>query len=180
MIWPLPASFYNSIAIRHQPDVKYPSTSPYHPSENYPEYPFACISVERNQVYDAVRKVLFDLGLDENNFGSSYWNPFGVFIKPGDFVLIKPNFVTHFHPKGLGLESTNTHVSIVRAVLDYVIIALQGNGTIILGDAPIQSCRIDEVLKSNGLFQVLEFLREKTAIVIEFVDRDLFSTLPPA
>jgi uncharacterized protein (DUF362 family) len=158
------------IAIIRDTNVGYPFASPFHPSERYPEYPWKDLSETPNLVYDAVRKLLIDLGMDLQHTGSPAWNPFKDLIQPEDTVLVKPNFVLHFHHEERGLESINTHTSVVRAVLDYVNIALQGKGRIIIGDAPIQSCRIEEILSSNGLLEVIDFIRANSTIEIEFRD----------
>ena len=54
----------------------------FNPSELYPEYPWgkANISTAENKVYEMVRKVLFELGLDKENFGTANWNPLGQII----------------------------------------------------------------------------------------------------
>lgn len=67
-------------------------------------------------------------------------NPFGHFIQPGNKVFIKPNWVTHEYRKSCkdqdNIYSCITHPSIIRAVADYVAIALNGVGEIIIGDNP--------------------------------------------
>ena len=108
--------------------IDYPEAETYfNPSEKYPEYPWGDgnISKSENRVYKMVRNVLYKLGLDEKNFGSKDWNPLGEIIKKGDCVLIKPNMVVNNHPLGGDLNSVVTNPSVVRAVADYVYIALK-------------------------------------------------------
>ena len=92
-------------------------------------------------VYEELRNWLFEMNSDRDNFNTMKWNPFKELIKPGDMVVLKPNMV--MHKNGLSQFSTDcmiTHGSIIRAILDYVYIALKGNGKIIIADAPLQKC----------------------------------------
>lgn len=67
-------------------------------------------------------------------------NPFGGLISPGDVVFIKPNWVAHMYrascPCQDDLYSTITHPSVIRAVAEYVAVALAGRGAIKIGDNP--------------------------------------------
>ncbi len=85
------------------------------------------------------------------------WNPLGEFIHPREQVLIKPNLVFHKNGRGLDPLSVITHASVIRAIVDYVIIALQGNGTIVIGDAPLQKADMSQILRISGLEMVLSF-----------------------
>ena len=109
----------------------YPPLEPFDPPERYPELP---AGIERtdpaNAVYHGVRETLRSLGFDVYRYGTAEWNPLGVLIRPGDRVVVKPNMVRDFHGASLGLDGLVTHGSIVRAILDYVVIALKGEGEI--------------------------------------------------
>jgi hypothetical protein len=63
-----------------------------------------------------------------------------------------------------------THGSVIRAVLDYAYIALQGQGIITIGDAPVQSCKFEEVIRIAGLDQVIKYYNENTEINLRLVD----------
>ncbi len=99
----------------------------------------------------------------------SSWNPLGQYISPGDSVVIKPNLVRHYNPAG-GIEEQITHGSVIRAVLDYAYIALQRQGIITIGDAPVQSCKFEEVIRIAGLDQVIKYYNEATEINLKLVD----------
>ena len=73
-------------------EAVYPSP-PFSPGERYPEYPFQSIAATPNHVYALVRDCLRRLGLDPEHFGSKSWNPLGGIVRPGDNVVIKPNWV---------------------------------------------------------------------------------------
>src|SRR5687768_10516177 len=118
-----------NVAIRTSPTVVYPSPEELGPPEPYPEYPFRSLGASalspRNEVYPLVRQCLRDLGCDAENFGSERWNPLGRWIRRGQRVFILPNFVKN--PRAdeshKEFESKCTHASVLRAVVDYAVIA---------------------------------------------------------
>lgn len=131
---------------------EYPLTAPFNPSVRYPEYePRLDTTQEANPAYEAVREALSLLGLDRRRFGSSEWDPLGEVIRPGETVVIKPNFVLSDHYRGGNLYSIITHPSIIRAVLDYTYKALRGEGRIIIADTPQMDCDFHQLLDRTGL-----------------------------
>ena len=157
---------------------QYPTDFYFRPSEEYPEYPFKelGISETNNDVYRMVRNAFYVSGLDKEHFGEAIWNPLGGYIVPGDTVLVKPNLVFHHNPKNYveynGLDCMVTHPSVIRCILDYIIIALQGKGKIILGDAPVQECIFDRLLDTGGYRRIERFYNQITDLPynIQFTD----------
>jgi uncharacterized protein (DUF362 family) len=160
------------VAIYREDGLGYPEEKPFHPSNDYPEYPYRGrdLTCCNNQVYTAVRETFRLLGLDEARAGKSDWNPLGAFIRPGDCVLVKPNLVRHYNPLGYSLDSLVTSASVVRAVLDYVVLALRGEGKIIVGDAPLQNCDFNHIITETGLADVVEFSRRQANLDIALLD----------
>lgn len=156
--------------------VEYPDF-PFNPSVNYPEYPFKNhIQKKPNNVYEGVRNLFFYLGLDKENFEKPKWNPLGEIIRPGDKVVIKPNFVLSKHYEGKDIFSIITHPSVIRAVIDYCYIALNGEGEIIIADAPQHDCNFKELLEITNLNKLVEFLNNCGKIEITILDlRDYYS-----
>jgi uncharacterized protein (DUF362 family) len=74
---------------------------------------------------------------------------FGGIIEPGARVVIKPNFVTHANRGTGGLLPLVTHPAVVRSVVDEVLKSHASE--VIVGDAPIQSCDFEELLRVTGL-----------------------------
>lgn len=75
--------------------------------------------------------------------------PFGRVIPPGARVVIKPNLVMHENQGPWGIEPLITHPSMIRAA---TLAALQsGAAEVIVGDAPVQGCRFEELMSSTGL-----------------------------
>jgi uncharacterized protein (DUF362 family) len=131
--------------------------SPFSPSERYPEYPFGDAGLQPNPVYDLVRSCLIRLGLDKERAGTADWNPLGELVRPGDRVVIKPNWVMHENRGSGTLNALVTHPSIVRALLDYVYIALGKEGTVVVGDAPLQSCDINMLWETQDWLAIPRF-----------------------
>lgn len=107
----------------------YPVHPPYPPGDAYPEcQPFgAPRNGSSNDAYGAVRLALQLLGLDERHAGGPDWNPLRRIVHPGDTVVLKPNFVRNFRENSTDhADCLITHGSVIRAVLDYVYLALDG------------------------------------------------------
>lgn len=166
----------NKVYVHQLKNFEYPTNNKeYNPSVKYPEYPFNSVSASDNFVYDAVRASLYHMGFDYKNYNTTYWNPLKQFIKPNDTVLIKPNLVLHESKKKL--EPLVTHPSLLRAIIDYVYIANNGENTIIIGDAPLQSCDFDKLLNDGGYNIVINFYKQ-LGIKIKVVDfRNYYSKI---
>ncbi len=153
---------------------EYPSEPPYHPGLAYPEYPFAgqpgTVSSEPNCAYEAVRETFRVLGFDAANHGTANWNPLGHLVSPGQTVLLKPNWVRNFHELGKPCRSLITHGSILRAMLDYVSIALRGEGRVIFADSSQNDAVFAEILNQCGIPQIREFYGPRSGISIEVYD----------
>lgn len=162
----------NLYSLYCNPEMVYPYPEmAFRPDCMYPEYPFGLnrLSSVTNAVYYGVRETLRLARLDEANYGTSHWNPLGSYIEPGMRVLIKPNLVMHENPAGYGTDCLFTHPSVVAAVIDYVVIALKGKGSIIIADAPMQSCNFDLLVDYSGLKDLVDWYRAE-GISIELFD----------
>jgi uncharacterized protein (DUF362 family) len=151
--------------VRSKETPVYPSASPYHPGERYPEAPFDDVAPQPNTVYAMVRDLWRCMGLDLAHYGAPQWNPLGEWIAPGSTVVLKPNLVSHVNAAfKVGVTDTDclvTHGSVLRAVADYVIIALQGRGSIVVGDCPIQATEWPAALRVAGIDGVGQFYRSR-------------------
>ncbi len=156
------------VAILKNENLQYSNTPPFSPSTSYPEYPFKDVQ-PHNAVYESIRNLLFNLGLDRENFDKASWNPFGKIIKPGTSVLIKPNMVRHYNKVG-GTIQLLTHGSIIRAMLDYVCIALKNQGQVTIGDAPVQNADFEKIVELVALDKVVDFCSRNSGITLQIVD----------
>jgi uncharacterized protein (DUF362 family) len=140
--------------------LRYPAAgNAFSPDVAYPEYPFGRVAGEANRIYDAVRTVLAQGGLDAERYGRPQWNPLGAFIRPGDRVFVLCNFVYHRKPHESveAFASKCTHGSVLRALLDYAIIAAGPGGRVEFGNAPVQSGDWSRVLADTGAAEVAAF-----------------------
>ena len=86
---------------------------------------------EPNAAYHAVREALRLSGLDATDHGTERWNPLGGIVRPGDTVVLKPNFVRDYRESSPDdADCVITHGAVLRAIADYVAIALRGSGHI--------------------------------------------------
>ena len=149
----------------------YPSLPPFDPPERYPELPAGIERIDAgNAVYSGVREVLRSLGFDVYRYGTADWNPLGVLIRPGDRVVVKPNIVRDFHGANLGLDALVTHGSIVRAILDYVVIALKGEGEIVVGDSPLQYSYFEAAVDRAGVGAAVEAVGRYAGVALKLLD----------
>lgn len=168
----------NRTAVYKTDVIEYPKVPPFHPPERFPEYPFGEDLDKANKIYDGVRATIYLMGLDREHFGEPGWNPFGAVIKPGYNVLVKPNLVISDHPSGAqGIESAVAHGSVLRALLDYIYIALKGKGKITIADSPIKEVDFARIVHLLGIDVIQEFYRQETGIEFNVIDfRDLVAT----
>jgi uncharacterized protein (DUF362 family) len=146
------------------PRLSYPAHSPFDPECLYPEYPFTDESVyEENHIYGAVREVLHEAGLDKSHYGIPRWNPLADLVGERGTVLIKPNWVRHYHLRGEDIFSLITHPSVLRPLVDYAFKAVGPHGRIWVMDAPLfdtdysvlrDICQLDDMeatLRARGV-----------------------------
>lgn len=176
------------------PGLRYPDHSPFDPQHSFPEYPFGPDAVSsENLVYDAVRTVLQSAGLDRSHYGTPAWNPLGDLVAKGGTVLIKPNWVRHYHLRGEDIFSIITHPAVLRALVDYAYLAVGPAGRIWVMDAPLfdadfptlsKICQLDDLektLRARGVpltIADLRFLvvRMNKGVVVERNRRDTWAS----
>jgi uncharacterized protein (DUF362 family) len=159
-----------AVSLRHD---GYPLVSPYSPDRAYPEYPFGPAGVmdQANEAYEGVREALRLLGLDAEHYGRKEWNPLRRIIRSGNTVVLKPNFIRDFREIQAGHEDCLiTHGSIIRAALDYVYIALRGQGRIIIADAPQNDADFEAIRRITGLDGIQEFYYRHAGFKVEVYD----------
>jgi uncharacterized protein (DUF362 family) len=88
-------------------------------------------------------------------------NPFADWLGPGGRVVIKPNWVNHDDPNAATLDALVTHSSVVERVLEHAATAMDGRGTVIIGDAPIQGCDFPALIARTGIQRVVDDVRRK-------------------
>ncbi len=150
------------VAVHRSLGVGYPEDAPFHPGELYPEAPFPDTQAVPNRVYSSVRELFRLQGIDADRYGSPEWNPLGSLIEPGMTVLIKPNLIKENHPRDPeGWRYMMTHGSVVRAVCDYVAIALNGSGRIVIADAPQTDSSFDKIVRILRLDAIRDYFTSR-------------------
>ena len=141
----------------HYPEPEYL----FSPDEHYPEYPFAHLSTKPNPVYRMVRELFREMRLDLPHYGTAEWNPLGEWIQRGQTVFTLVNFVTERRPlqRRTDFEAMLTHPSVIRVVLDYIIIATGDPSIVSFGNAPVQSARMDKLAEQSGALCLRTFYR---------------------
>jgi uncharacterized protein (DUF362 family) len=151
----------------------YGGPAPYSPDHAWPEYPFpaSTVSPGGNPAYEGVRSALALLNLDAEQFETPAWNPLGEIIRPGETVVVKPNFVREFRDTQPGHEDcVITHGAVLRAVLDYVYMALGGRGRIVVADAPHNDADFGAIGQIIGLDTLSRFYHRHASIPLEIID----------
>jgi uncharacterized protein (DUF362 family) len=155
----------------------YNQEPPFHPDTRFAELPFSDVSQSPNWPYALLRQLFVSLGFDRERFGTSQWNPLGHLIQPGQTVLLKPNFVLSFNDGGHDLFAVITHPSILRALVDYVYIALRGEGRIIIADVPQMDCDWAELMRAQRLDALQEFYASRFRFKLEAYDLRNFAVI---
>lgn len=162
------------VALARDPAATYPLRTPFDPHVKYPEMASttwaAHTADEPNAPYALVRECLRHLGLDAERFGTPTWNPLQTIVSQGSRVVIKPNFVLHERGAQRGRHCLVTHASVLRAVIDYVLLAGGRSCRIAIVDAPLQQAEFDALLRDSGMNEVIAHYRANAGIEIETID----------
>lgn len=159
-----------NVAVAHVTPRRYDAVPPFSPCTPYPEYRLGQLS-NKNGVYTGVRDSLRLLGLDAQRYGRPDWNPLGGVIGQGDCVVVKPNLIWHSHRNRPDeWEQVVTHGSVVRAIVDYVLLALDGKGHVWIADGPQRDADWDCIVERTGLGTVCEFYRGASDVRVELLD----------
>lgn len=164
------------LSIQTNAEAGYPEPgSDYSPSESYPEYAWDSLSPTPNPVYAMVRSTFAQAGLDKEHLGSSEWNPLGTWIARGARVFVLCNFVyqRRVHEDDLTFQSKCIHGSVLRALIDYVLLAVGSDGRVAFGNSPVQATSWESVLRDSGADRVARFYQAAGAPV-RAVDLRLF------
>lgn len=154
-------------------EAKYPNT-PYNPNKKFEEFygfhKYNFTIDDKNHIYEMVRNCFIELELDKENIGTIKWSPFKELVKKWDNVVIKPNLVYHSHP--LGKEwvlSMISNASIIRPIIDYIILATEWDVKITICDVPLQSANWEEIIKNSWIKDLVDFYTSKN-ININLID----------
>ncbi len=144
--------------------LRYPEPDDaFSPGERYPEYAHAALARAANPVYAALRGMFAAAGLDAERCGTPDWNPLGAFVPRGARVFVLCNFVYHRRPAETqeAFFAKCIHGSVLRALVDYALLAVGPEGRVRFGNAPLQSCDWERVQEETGARRVERFYAEQ-------------------
>src|SRR5262245_61495536 len=117
---------------------------------------------DRSAVQNVVRRALEMLGLSAD------------FIRPGESVVLKPNWVKEHDERNPGpnqWEHVVTHPSVIEAVAAWFGERLQGRGRIVICDAPQTDSSFQKISEYCALPEMLSRLRAQfPGIDIQIID----------
>lgn len=117
----------------------------------------------KSKVDQAMDRICISLGMNPAN-------PFGSFIKTGDRVFIKPNWVASRWRASCqhndSLYCVITHPAVIEAVADRVALALGKSGEIVIGDNPSIDADFEELMEFTGIRK----LERKYAVACRILD----------
>jgi uncharacterized protein (DUF362 family) len=100
------------------------------------------------------------LGLDAGRYGQGAWNPLGALIRSGETVLLKPNLIKEVHPRDpQGWRYVMTHASVLRAIADFIWLAIGSTGRIVVADAPQTDSSFSQIVQTLQLNSLRDFYR---------------------
>lgn len=115
-------------------------------------------------------------GLGCKHYNTNARNPLDDCVQAGAKVFIKPNQVFHEHKDGMaGIWGMVTHASVIRPIIDYVLLATKGDVEITVGEAPVQGVDFQKVVKKSGLTGLIEFYKQKN-VRIKLLDLRMIIT----
>jgi len=160
---------YPDIGMALRPGTRYP-VAPFYPPEPYPEFDGSWLSAgpfdSSNLVYHLVREALFrHLGgynSSTNQVDLSALHRFGEVKK----IVVKPNWV--FEQNMLG-DCVTTHASVLRPLIDYLLLAFTPTPQIIVADIPLQSANIEQIWAETGVDILCDYYRSR-GLPVSFMD----------
>jgi uncharacterized protein (DUF362 family) len=153
-----------TVSIVTDPAAHYPPPDDaFSPDEAWPEYAQGHVSARPNPIYTLVRRLLSEHGLDKSRLGTPEWNPLRDLVPEGSRVFVLCNFVYHRRPHEsvAALRAKCIHGSVLRALIDYALLAVGPSGRVAFGNSSLQSCNFQKVLADAGADRVEEFYRAR-------------------
>jgi len=116
-------------------------------------YPRVGSAGQKNSIAVLLERLFRAWGLDPKR-------PFKDCIEPGQVALIKPNWVRDYNPLGHSIDSLITHASLIESLMMLLAKEMDGRGTIIVADAPLQNCDFEKLMQGSQMNQVLSSVQE--------------------
>lgn len=138
------------VALRVDPDLKYPAAGD----------PVSLLDQDA-PVYRAVAGLLADLGMPRLR---------GL-VAPGDRVLIKPNWVSHRHPRGEEfIFGSITHGAVLAVLADMALERTGPDGEVIIGEVTTQESNFARICSLCGIWDLAALFEERYERSFEVMD----------
>jgi uncharacterized protein (DUF362 family) len=98
-----------------------------------------------------------------------YDNPLSALVERGQSVLIKPNMVRHYNPKG-ALDAVVTAPEVCQVLAELADDAVGSTGNVLIADSPQNDCDFSLLLQRSGWEHVFQQLQEQCRGRIELLD----------
>lgn len=98
------------------------------------------------------------------------FGPLRELVTPGDKVLLKPNLVRQSRMENDEWEQIITHPAVIECALDAVLSSLQGDGEVIIADAPQADADFDSIMRETQLNEIARAYSEKYEIPVRVLD----------
>ncbi|MCE5303115.1 MAG: DUF362 domain-containing protein [Planctomycetaceae bacterium] len=102
-----------------------------------------------NRICVALQRIWTAMGLDATN-------PFRDLLPQGGTAVIKPNWVSHGGVNGCTLDCLVTHSALIACLINCCATAMNGEGVVVVGDAPIQGCDFETLLTATGFRNIID------------------------
>jgi uncharacterized protein (DUF362 family) len=149
------------IGVALRKGTRYP-IAPFHPPRLYPEFANSWLSTgpcdPENHVYPLVREALFrhldGYDTETKEVDLSVLRRFGKIRK----IVVKPNWV---YPQNNLEHCVTTHGSVLRPLLDYLLLVFGATARIIVADIPLQSSDLGQVWIETGVNALQDYYKSK-------------------
>jgi uncharacterized protein (DUF362 family) len=91
-------------------------------------------------------------------------------VSAGQTVVVKPNWVLDKHPYDLDIFAVLTHSAVLRAVVDLVYEALEGDGRIVIADAPQWNCDFANLLRVTEVEAIRDHYARRHSFLVDILD----------
>ena len=96
----------------------------------------------------AAKKIFVEIA-EQLGWSDAEGRPFGAVLRQGGRAVVKPNLVLHENQGGHGMECLITDARLIQAACEMALAS--GAESVTLGDAPIQGCDFESILRRTGL-----------------------------
>jgi len=164
---PDPRMSHSVVVVRGAPHAGYPTINLDKTPTETRNQVIRVTSTPTDPIGILVQRLFAEAGFDAEHLGHETWSPLSALIRPGNRILIKPNLVSDRNQAASGMDCLVTHSQVLRAVLEYALLAQPGQ--VVIGDAPIQGCDFEQLMHTTG-YAALRSDYDRRALPVKWAD----------